>query len=312
MALRERSAEPSAAGERLDKYLAEIWPDLTRSHWQRLIEEGRVTLDGATAKPATKVEAGQLIVADVPPPPPSTLVPEDAPLDVVYEDHDLLVIDKPAGMVVHPAPGHAEGTLANVVIGRWEGEAGEETLRPGIVHRLDKDTSGLMVVAKNPAAQADLAEQIARREMKKQYLLLVRGRLQPEHGVIEAPIGRDPRDRKRMAVVGHGRVARTRFRAVEYLDGYTLVEATLETGRTHQIRVHFRAIGFPIVGDPVYGVVDEQLPLRRQFLHSHRLGFRLPAEGRFVEFERDLPEDLRRCLEVLRARFRPQGTGGGV
>ena len=301
MALREHNAGPSAKGERLDKYLAAAWPDLTRSHWQRLIEEGRVTVGGCVAKPATKVESGQRIVADVPPRPPVTIVPEDAPLDVVFEDDDLLVIDKPAGMVVHPSAGHADGTLANIVIGRWEGEAGEETLRPGIVHRLDKDTSGLMVVAKNPASQANLADQIARREMKKQYLLLVRGRLNPEHGVIEAPIGRDPRDRKRMAVVADGREARTHFRVVEQFAGYTLAEATLETGRTHQIRVHFRAIGYPIMGDPVYGTVDDQLPLKRQFLHYHRLGFRLPADGRYVEFERGLPEDLKRCLAVVRA-----------
>ncbi|MHB1131724.1 MAG: RluA family pseudouridine synthase [Chloroflexota bacterium] len=301
MALRQHRTDDDAANARLDKYLATLWPDLTRSHWQRLIDEGRVTLDGAVAKSATRLEPDQQLLADLPEVLPPTLVPDDTPLDVVYEDADVLVIDKPAGLVVHPAPGHAAGTLANIVIGRWEGEEGEETLRPGIVHRLDKDTSGLMVVAKNPMAQANLAQQIGRREMRKQYLLLVHGNLQAERGTIEAPIGRDPRDRKRMAVVGDGRDARTGFQVLEVLEGYTLVEATLETGRTHQIRVHFRAIGHPLIGDPVYGTADVRLPLRRQFLHSHRLGFRLPSTGEWVEFERGLPADLEACLETARA-----------
>ncbi|MCL4466013.1 MAG: RluA family pseudouridine synthase [Chloroflexi bacterium] len=304
MAPRRHRVDESESGQRLDRFLGLLWPDLSRSQWQRLVEQGRVLLDEKPAKPASKVEAGQEVVAEVPEPPPATLVPEEAQLNVVYEDGEVLVIDKPAGMVVHPAPGHDAGTLANVVIGRWQGEAGEDTLRPGIVHRLDKDTSGLMVVAKNPSAQANLAQQIARHEMHKQYLLLVHGRLHPEQGVIDAPIGRNPRERKRMAVVEGGREARTHYRVLELFDGYTLVEATLETGRTHQIRVHFQAIGYPVAGDPVYGVAHGHLPLGRQFLHSYRLGFRLPASGRYLELTSSLPVDLQECLDLLRQGVR--------
>ena len=304
MARREVRVTADAAGARLDKYLAQAFPDLTRSFLQRLIEQGRVTVADAVAKPSTQLRPGQVIAVDVPPQPPATLVPEEAPIEVVYEDRDLLVVNKPAGLVVHPAVGHPTGTLANIVIGRWEGPAGEETLRPGIVHRLDKDTSGLMVVAKNPAAQANLASQLKNRQVTKRYLLLVHGRLTPGRGLIDAPIGRDPRDRKRMAVVAGGREARTRFKVLEYIGDFSLVEATLDTGRTHQIRVHFCAIGFPIVGDPVYGVVDERLPLQRQFLHASLLGFRLPSTGEYVEFTSDLPADLKAALSALRQASR--------
>ncbi|MDA8217676.1 MAG: RluA family pseudouridine synthase [Dehalococcoidales bacterium] len=302
MARRRISVAADAAGTRLDRFLAEAFPEHTRSYLQRLVEHGQVTVDGLPAKASVKVQPGQDIVVDVPPTPPSTLVPEEAPLEVVFEDRDLVVIDKPAGLVVHPAAGHDTGTLANIIIGRWEGPSGEETLRPGIVHRLDKDTSGLMVVAKNPSAQANLAEQIKQRLVTKRYLLLVKGHLTPERGVIEAPIGRDPRERKRMAVVAGGREARTRFQVREHIDGFSLVEATLETGRTHQIRVHFRSIGFPLVGDPVYGVTDDRVPVHRQFLHACLLGFRLPSTGEYVEFKSDLPDDLREALRALRER----------
>ncbi|MHB1006678.1 MAG: RluA family pseudouridine synthase [Chloroflexota bacterium] len=292
---------PDAPALRLDKYLAQALPSLTRSHLQRLIAEGRVSVDNEPILDGSaKVRARQVIIVDVPEPPPPTIVPEDAPLNVVYEDRDLVVIDKPAGLVIHPAPGHTRGTLANIVIGRWEGPEGEETLRPGIVHRLDKDTSGLMVIAKNPSAQATLASQIARHEMVKRYLVLVRGSLEPGQGAIEAPIGRDPRDRKRMAVVATGRFARTSYRVLEHIGGYTLVEATLITGRTHQIRVHLRAIGFPVVGDPVYGAADAGVHLHRQFLHAYRLGFRLPANGEYAEFASELPADLAAVLSDIR------------
>jgi 23S rRNA pseudouridine1911/1915/1917 synthase len=301
MPRREISAGPDAAGARLDKYLAAALPDLTRSFLQRQIEDGRVTVDGRlTTGGSAKLRPGQIIVVDIPESPPPTLVPEDTPLDVVYEDQDLVVIDKPAGMVVHPAPGHAHGTLANLVIGRWEGPDGDETLRPGIVHRLDKDTSGLMVVAKNPSAQANLAEQMKRHEVVKRYLALIRGHLAPERGTIEGPIARDPRDRRRMAIVEGGREARTQYRVLEYVSAFTLVEATLETGRTHQIRVHFKSIGFPVVGDALYGVAHEREQLGRQFLHAYRLGFRLPSNGEFVEFASELPADLDEFLASVR------------
>jgi len=307
MERRELRVPPDAAGERLDKYLARAFPDLTRAQLQRLIVLGHVAVDGAATKASAKLQPGQSVVVEIPPVPPVTLVPEEAPLAVVYEDRDLLVIDKPAGLVVHPAAGHQAGTLANIVIGRWEGPEGEETLRPGIVHRLDKDTSGLMLVAKNPAAQANLSAQIKDRQVVKRYLVLVRGQLKPAQGIIDAPIGRDPRDRKKMAVVTKGREARTRYRVLEYLDGYTLAEATLETGRTHQIRVHFRALGFPVAGDPVYGLPDPRLPLERQFLHAYQLGFRLPSTGAYVEFTSPLPPDLEEALRALRAASSDRG-----
>lgn len=304
MPRREISAGPDAAGLRLDKYLAEQLPDLTRSQVQRLIAEGMVAVDGRTVDAGSlRLRPGQAITLDLPDPIPHTLVPEDSPLDVIYEDRDLVVVAKPAGLVVHPAPGHARGTLANMVIGRWQGPDGEQTLRPGIVHRLDKDTSGLMVVAKNPSAQANLAAQIERREVVKQYLALLHGRLSPERGTIEGPIGRDPRDRKRMAVVEGGRPARTHYRVLEELRGFTLVEVTLETGRTHQIRVHFASIGFPVAGDAVYGPrMEPPAHLSRQFLHACKLGFRLPATGEFVCFEAPLPPDLTAALDALRRR----------
>ena len=286
-------------GARLDKYLAEECR-LSRSYLQKLIAEGQVRVNEGPARASQVLGAGDRITVTLPPPPPSPLTPEDIPLDIAYEDSDLLVLDKPAGLVVHPAPGHQSGTLVNALLAHCPrlGDA-EGSVRPGIVHRLDKDTSGLMVVAKSAAAQASLAGQIKERSITKAYLALVRGRLSPRQGAIEAPVGRHPGMRKRMAVVSGGREARTEYRVMDYLDDYTLVEALPETGRTHQIRVHFSAIGHPVFGDPVYG---RRSPLlERQFLHAHRLGFRLPSSGDYREFTSELPPDLREALDSLRA-----------
>jgi 23S rRNA pseudouridine1911/1915/1917 synthase len=208
------------------------------------------------------------------------------------------VVDKPAGLAVHPAPGHPSHTLANAVLNYLPAlaESGD-SLRPGIVHRLDKDTSGLLVVAKNPAAQANLSNQFKSREVSKSYLVLVKGRLTPQTGIIEAAIGRDPRNRQRMAVVSRGREARTEYRVVKYVGGCSLLEIRPETGRTHQIRVHLAAIGFPVMGDAAYGVTSPHLP--RQFLHASRLGFKLPSTGRYVEFESPLPPDLEQALKEI-------------
>jgi 23S rRNA pseudouridine1911/1915/1917 synthase len=205
------------------------------------------------------------------------------------------VVDKPAGLLVHPAAGQYTGTLVNALLARCPDLGGiDGSIRPGIVHRLDKDTSGLMVIAKNNAAQTSLSRQIKQRSITKGYLALVTGRLSPEHGAIEGPIGRHPNDRKRMAVVTGGREARTNYQVIKYLDGYTLLEAMPETGRTHQIRVHLSAIGHPVFGDPVYG--KKSLLLGRQFLHAHRLGFRLPSSGEYVEFKSALPPELEGIL----------------
>ncbi len=284
-------------GERLDKYIAEQCL-ISRSYAQKLIDDGQVAVNGHAAKASQKLNAGDNIVVSMPPPSPISLAPEDIPLKVIYEDKDLIVVDKPAGLLVHPAAGQHTGTLVNAILARCP-DLGEinGSIRPGIVHRLDKDTSGLMMVAKNEAAQRSLSRQIKQRSIKKGYLALVLGHLTPEHGAIDAPIGRHPKDRKKMAVVSGGREARTEYRVLKYFDDYTLVEAMPETGRTHQIRVHFAAIGHPIFGDHVYG---KRSPLLgRQFLHAHRLGFKLPSSGEFVEFGAELPPDLEEVLKQL-------------
>jgi len=284
-------------GMRLDRFVSER-AELSRTHARRLIEDGDITVNDLTAKPGQKLAAGDIVRVNVPPPPPSHLVPEDIPLSILYEDDDVMVIDKPAGLTVHPAPAHPGHTLMNAIISHVPGLAGEEgTLRPGIVHRLDKDTSGLILAAKNRQAQAELMAQFQKREVKKVYLALVRGRLSPEQGVIEAALGRDLHNRKKMAVVSRGRSAATEYRVVEYLGGYTLLEVMPKTGRTHQIRVHLAAIGFPVVGDATYGAGSPYL--KRQFLHASRLGFRLPSSGEFVEFTAELPADLKQALAAI-------------
>jgi 23S rRNA pseudouridine1911/1915/1917 synthase len=263
-----------------------------------LINDGQVAVNGHAAKVSQKLNAGDRIVASIPPPSPISLAPEDIPLKVIYEDKDLIVVDKPAGLLVHPAAGQHTGTLVNAILARCP-DLGEinGSIRPGIVHRLDKDTSGLMMVAKNDAAQRSLSRQIKLRSIKKGYLALVLGHLTPQRGAIDAPIGRHPKDRKKMAVVSGGREARTEYKVLKYFADYTLVEAMPETGRTHQIRVHFAAIGHPIFGDHVYG---KRSPLLgRQFLHAHRLGFKLPSSGEFVEFGAELPPDLEEVLKQL-------------
>ena len=287
------------SGVRLDKFVSEKCPGLSRTQAQRLIEEGNVTVNDRTAKSSLKLSAGDRVTVTIPPTPPSSLAPEVMPLKIVYEDANLLVIDKPAGLTVHPAPGHPGGTLINAILAYYPRLAEiSDSLRPGIVHRLDKDTSGLMIVAKNKAAQLNLVEQFRSRTVKKAYLVLVRGKLTPECGLIEAALGRSPSDRKRMAVVREGLEARTRYQVVKYLGGFTLLEVAPETGRTHQIRVHLAAIGYPVVGDAVYGFKSKHLS--RQFLHAYRLGFKLPSTGEFVEFESPLPEDLAKALREIR------------
>jgi len=282
------------AGARLDMYVAEHC-NISRAYAQKLIGDGCVTADGNRVKPSHKLRAGEKVAAEIPPPAPISLTPEEIPLTVVYEDSDILVVDKSAGMLVHPTAGQYTGTLVNAVLARCPDLGGiDGSLRPGIVHRLDKDTSGLMVVAKNDAAHASLSRQIKGRSVTKAYVALVTGHLSPANGAIEAPIGRHPYDRKRMAVVTGGREARTQYQVLRYPDGCTLLEAILETGRTHQIRVHFAAIGHPIFGDPVYG---KRSPLLgRQFLHASRLGFKLPSTGQYVEFNSELPPDLEAAL----------------
>lgn len=284
-------------GARLDRYLSEQ-TGVTRSQVQRSIDAGAIRVNSKIAKAGHKLEMGDLIEGELHPPEASALTPEPLPLTVVYEDDDLLVVDKPAGLTVHPAPGHTHGTLVNALLARYPQLDGADALRPGIVHRLDKDTSGLLLVAKHVEAHEDLAHQFRNRTVVKRYAALLAGHLSPERGAVEAPIGRDPRYRQRMAVVERGRPSRTQYQVVEYIGGYTLVEATLETGRTHQIRVHFTAIGHPVVGDALYGREAAWCP--RQFLHAQTLGFRRPSDGEYIECTSELPADLQQALDWLR------------
>lgn len=292
--------QPGTDSIRLDKYINERRPEISRSQAQRLIDEGQVTVNGTNSRASYKITSGDQISINIPPPPSSALSPENIPLKIIYEDNDVIVVDKPAGLTVHPAPGHPEHTLANAILshlpeipdtGEWQ--------RPGIVHRLDKDTSGLIIIAKNNQAHQKLTEQFKARTVKKIYLTLVKGKVTPDRGTIEAPIGRDRSHREKMAVTdsSHGREARTRYKVIKHIGNYSLLEAMPETGRTHQIRVHLAAIGYPVVGDKVYGVKSPLLD--RQFLHAHRVKFQLPASGKEIEFSSELPPDLAETLDQI-------------
>ena len=285
-------------GVRLDKYVGERCSELSRTYAQKLIADGYITVNDRVAKVGLKLNVGDRVNIIIPPTAPSSLAPEAIPLNIIYEDDDLLVVDKPAGLAIHPAPGHPSHTLVNAILSHLPGLADiSDSLRPGIVHRLDKDASGVMLVAKNNAAQLNLIDQFKARSVVKAYMVLVKGHLTPEDGIIEAPIGRDPRNRKRMAVVAEGRQARTQYHVIKYIDDYTLLEVRTETGRTHQIRVHLSAIGYPVVGDTTYGA--KSAFLSRQFIHACRLGFHLPSTGEYVEFTSDLPPDLAQALKEI-------------
>ncbi len=293
---RELIVPLEANGQRIDRFLATSMPDLSRTQVQRLIEQGMVLYAGRPTRASQPLRPGTVIHVIIPPPVPVELVPESIPLDVVYEDTDIAVINKPAGLVVHPAPGHPRGTLVNALLARYPDLAIGGEVRPGIVHRLDRDTSGLLVIARHDAVLRALVEQQQARRMRKIYQALVVG-CPPVSGTIDAPIGRDPRDRLRM--VADGRPARTHYRVIATFGDYSLLEVQLETGRTHQIRVHLRHLGYPIVGDPVYGPRRSHLRLTRQFLHAGQLGFFHPSNGQWCEFTAPLPSDLSSVLNAM-------------
>jgi 23S rRNA pseudouridine1911/1915/1917 synthase len=286
-------------GVRVDKYVSEHCPDLSRTRAQKLISDGYVRINGDIARAGYKLDAGDTITVEIPPAEPVLLQPEQIPLTIIYEDDELLVVDKPAGLTVHPAPGHSSHTLVNALLSHLSELSDSDEERPGIVHRLDKDTSGVMVVAKNVMAQENLMDQFKARTVVKRYQVLVKGHLSPKEGVIEAPVGRDPRHRQQMAVVpeSRGREATTEYTVIRYIGEFSLLEVRPVSGRTHQIRVHLKAIGFPVAGDKVYGVKAN--PLTRQFVHAAVLGFVLPSNGEYREFTSPLPEDLRQALEVI-------------
>jgi 23S rRNA pseudouridine1911/1915/1917 synthase len=291
----------AVAEDRLDRYLAGRCPDLSRTRLTRLIIEGLVTVNGGRAKASMTLRRGDEISLMVPAPVPTTLEPESIPLAIVYEDADLLVVDKPPGLPAHPSPGHPSHTLVNALLAYCTDLSGIGGVRrPGIVHRLDMDTSGLVVVAKHDAAHQALAQALKERRVAKTYLALVWGRPQPPEGSIDAPIGRDPRNRKRMAAISGGREAQTNYRTLETHQETTLLELKPRTGRTHQIRVHLASMGHPIVGDGVYSRRKTDL-VSRQFLHAAGLGFQLPSTGEHRDFTAPLPPDLPEALERAQA-----------
>ena len=285
---------------RLDAYLARVEPSLSRSRIKSLIEDGHVLVEGTTCKPSRRLRPGERLVLTVPPPQPIELQPESIPVHVVYQDNHLLVLDKPAGLSVHPGPGHPAHTLVNALLALIPDLPGiGGYLRPGIVHRLDKDTSGLMVVAKTEAAHIHLSRQLKDRAMSKGYLALTQGCIPTSEGTIDAPLGRHPIHRKRIAVVTNGRTAHTDYRVLQHFTDATYLDVTLHTGRTHQIRVHMAHLGHPLVGDAVYG--HNHPLLQRHFLHAHKLAFTHPATGEWVDFTAPLPDDLSELLELFRA-----------
>ncbi len=294
-----RHIRANAVGERLDRFLASTQTDLTRAQIYNLILAGLIKIDEHNVKPAYRIKGDEIIVLDIAYPTSDDLISEEMDLNVIYEDQDLLIIDKPSGIVVHPGPGHKSGTLANGLIARMPtiGEVGEK-IRPGIIHRLDKDTSGLIVVAKNVISHENISKQIKNRTVLKIYTAMLSGNPNPSEGIIKSHVGRDPSHRKRMAVVENGRYAESHFRVLENLNGYSLAAIEIKTGRTHQIRVHMSSIGHPIVGDTVYG--GERISINRQFLHASKIGFKLPSTGVYTEFESNMPEDLLDLLQNIR------------
>lgn len=296
------TVDEQSGGERLDRFVARHVEDLSRSYARQLIDDGHIRINQRDVKPSQIVQHGDVVTIRRPLPQPTDILPEPIDLHIIYEDADVVVVNKAAGMVVHPAPGHLTGTLVNALLARYPDMYVSGNMRPGIVHRLDQDTSGLLVVARNDRAWQFLTAQQKARTMHKAYLAVVEGRFKEPAGIIDAPIGRHPTDRKRMAVLAEGREARTRYQALEELGDYSLVEARLDTGRTHQIRVHFAFKSRPVLGDPLYGPRKPRATfgLGRQFLHAYRLGFVLPSDDSWHEFEAPLPADLAAVLEKLR------------
>lgn len=297
--------ESGTFGKRLDVFLAEVLGDFTRSRIQKLIARGCITVNGDIVRSNYKLREGDIVEVEVPEAKETQIQAEDIPLDIVYEDEHMLVVNKPQGMVVHPAAGNYDGTLVNALMAHCghnlSGINGE--IRPGILHRIDKDTSGLLLVAKNDRAHLGLSEQIKEHSLTREYLALVHGNIKEDSGTINAPIGRDEKDRKKMTITQkNSKDAVTHFFVLERFDKYTFIRCRLETGRTHQIRVHMSKKGHPIVGDPVYGVKKEEFKLNGQLLHAHMIGYKHPITGEYMEFSRPVPEYFEEVLEKLRRK----------
>lgn len=288
------------AGERLDKALSLLYPELSRSFFQKLIKDGQILVNGLPRKANYCVAPGDILTVSIPKAQEIDILPEDIPLDILYEDEDVLVVNKPKGMVVHPSAGHYSGTLVNAVMHHCKdslsGINGE--VRPGIVHRIDMDTTGALIVCKNDHAHVNIAEQIKEHSVTRRYLGIARGIVRQDEGVVDAPIGRHPTERKRMAAnVRNGKPAVTHYRVLQRFRNHTFLEFSLETGRTHQIRVHMASIGHPLLGDSVYGKGKIPWKLQGQTLHAAVIGFRHPADGRYVEVEAPLPSYFEELLE---------------
>lgn len=293
-------------GERIDRYLSGHLEDLSRSYIQKLLKEGHISVDGRAVKANYKTSGGEEIEVHLPDPEIPDILPEDIPLDILYEDQDILVVNKPKGMVVHPAPGHYEHTLVNAVLYHCgdclSGING--VMRPGIVHRIDMDTTGSLLICKNDQAHRILAEQLKDHAITRRYHAIIHGSLKEDEGTVDAPIGRHPTDRKKMSTKApHGRRAVTHYRVLERFSGYTYIECELETGRTHQIRVHMASIGHPILGDPVYGPARCPFRLEGQTLHAKILGITHPSTGEYMEFDAPLPDYFVNLLGVLRKKL---------
>jgi len=288
-------------GIRIDKIIGNI-EELSRTAIQRMIEEGNILVNGNKVKTSYKVVEGDLIIIQKEQPKETDLVPQDIPLNIIYEDNDILIINKEKGMVVHPGAGNPDGTLVNAIMAKCKdslsGIGGE--IRPGVVHRIDKDTSGLVIIAKNDKTHIDISEQIKNREVEKTYLALVRGNIKENEAVINMPIGRSSKDRKKMAVDKKGKEAITEFKVLERYDGFTYIEVKIKTGRTHQIRVHMAEIGYPIVGDEVYSNGRNPFNVKGQMLHAVKLGFIHPTTKQKIVFEAPLPEYFEEILEKLK------------
>lgn len=292
--------EEQQQGERIDKAVSSIQNEWSRTQISNWITEGIVKVNGEAVKAKYKVKAGDVVEIIVPEAEPLDVIAENLDLEIVYEDADVLVVNKPKGMVVHPAPGHLTGTLVNGLMYHCTDLSGiNGIMRPGIVHRIDKDTSGLLMVAKNDKAHESLVEQLVNKTVTRKYTALVHGHIAHDKGTIDAPIGRDQKDRQKQAVVDKGKHAVTHFQVIERFGDYTLVECRLETGRTHQIRVHMQYIGFPLVGDPKYGP-RKTIDFGGQVLHAGVLGFTHPTTGEYMEFEAPLPVDYVQLLDELR------------
>jgi 23S rRNA pseudouridine1911/1915/1917 synthase len=302
---REIIVKESDAGKRLDHHLSSSGLNLSRSRLQKLIKDERIKVNDSPCRASHKLETGDRISVVVPPPAELDVRPEDIPLDIVFEDDDLIVVNKPAGIVVHPAEGNYSGTLVNALLFHCKNLSGiGGVLRPGIVHRLDKNTSGLIVVAKSDRAHQSLSDQMKDRSVLKKYIALVRGGVKFDTGVIDARIGRNPAYRKKMAVIKNqdrkSKEAVSHYRVLERFKGHSLLEIEIKTGRTHQIRVHLSHLGHPVVGDATYGKGRNEFDIRRQLLHAKVLGFTHPVTGEHVEFEADLPQDFADVLDSLR------------